>query len=178
MVTGAIVLSFFATIWFALGMHGAGLSWPASLIGLPVSALTIFAAVHAQRGVPPRTAEEEKRVGTVIGRASAFEGVTIPLACAACGLLGRPDLTTAAIAVIVGLHFLPIAYCLNKPGLYATALAVIAIATGGVAALPAGALRSALIGPGVAVVLWVTCWVRAALTRSTARRIRTQGAGA
>ncbi len=170
MVNGAIIMSFFATIWFALGMLGAGAGWPTALIGLPISALTILAAVLAQRGAPPRPAAEEKRIGTVIGWASGFEGVMIPVACTACGVLGRPDLIMAAIAIIVGLHFLPIAYFLNKPGFYASAFAIMGIGIGGVAALPAGALRSALIGPNVAVVLWVSCWVRAALTRNAAKR--------
>jgi len=170
MVTGTIIMSFFATIWFALGMLGAGASWPVALIGVPVSALTILAAVLARRGAPPRSAAEEKRVGTVIGWASGFEGVMIPVACAACGVVGRPDLIMAAIALIVGLHFLPIAYFLHKPGFYVSAFAIMGIGIGGVAALPAGALRSALIGPNVAVVLWVSCWVRAVLTRNAAKR--------
>jgi uncharacterized membrane protein YczE len=172
MVTGAIVMGFFAAASFAVGMLGAGASWPVSLIGLPVSALTILAAALAQRGAPPRSAAEQERVGTVIGWASTFEGVMIPLACMACGVLGRPDLMMASTAVIVGLHFLPIAYFLNKPGFYASAFAIICIGIGGVAALPAGALRSALIGPNLAAVLWVSCWVRAALTRNAAKRGR------
>ncbi len=164
MVNGAYILSFFAAIWFGLGMLGAGAGWAIALLGLPVSALTILVAIRSQRGAPPRSAAEEKRVRTVIGWASGFEGVMIPVACVACGVLGRPDLTMAAIAVIVGLHFLPMAYFLNKPGFYASALAILAIGLGG------GAMRSALIGPGVAMVLWATCWARAAITRQTASR--------
>ena len=116
MVNGAIIMSFFAAIWFALGMLGAGLGWGVALLGVPLSAITICAAKQAQRGAVPRSAAEEKRIRTVIGCASAFEGVMIPVACIACAALGRPDLTLAAIAVIVGLHFLPMAYLLDKPG--------------------------------------------------------------
>ncbi len=170
MVTGAIIMSFFAAIWFALGMRGAGESWGVAAIGVGVSALTILAAMHAQRGAVPRSAAEEKRIGKVVGWASFFEGITIPVASIACGMAGRPDLTMAAIAVIVGLHFLPMAYFLNKPGFYASALAIMVLGIGGALALPDSAVRSALIGPGVALVLWATCWARAALTRKAASR--------
>jgi hypothetical protein len=170
MVNGAIIMSFFAAIWFALGMLGAGMGWGVALSGVPLSALTILFAKQAQRGAVPRSAEEEKRIRTVIGWASVFEGVMIPVACIACAALGRPDLTLAAIAVIVGLHFLPMAYLLDKPGYYFSAFAMIGIGIGIVVALPAGPLRSALIGPCVAVILWATCWARAALTRRTASR--------
>ncbi len=176
MVTGTIIMSFFATIWFALGMLGAGAGWPTALIGVPISALTILAAIRCQRGVPPRSAAEEKRTRTVIGWASFFEGVMIPAVCVACPALGRPDLTMAAIAVIVGLHFLPMAYFLNKPGLYASACTIMAIGIGGAASVPDGTLRSALIGPGTATVLWVTCWVRAAYARRLASFVITHAA--
>ena len=170
MVNGAIIMSFFAAIWFALGVLSAGMGWGVALLGVPLSALTILAAKQAQRGAVPRSAAEEKRTRTVIGWASAFEGVMIPVACIACAALGRPDLTLAAIAVVVGLHFLPMAYLLDKPGYYLTAFAMMGIGIGIVAALRAGPLRSALIGPCAAVILWATCWARAALTRRTATR--------
>ena len=168
MVNGAIIMSFFAAIWFALGMLGAGMGWGVALLGVPLSAITILAAKQAQRGAVPRSAAEEKRIRTVIGWASAFEGVMIPVACIAGATLGQPDLTLAAIAVIVGLHFLPMAYLLDKPGYYLSAFAMIGVGIG--AALLADPLRSALIGPSIAVILWATCWVRAGLTRRTASR--------
>jgi hypothetical protein len=37
--------------------------------------------------------------------------------------------------------------------------------------VPAGPLRSALIGSCAAVILWATCWARAALTRRTAAHL-------
>jgi hypothetical protein len=56
------------------------------------------------------------------------------------------------------------AYFLKKPGFYASAAAMLAIAIAGTTSLPDGTLRATL-GPGCAAVLWATCWVRAALTR-------------
>ena len=71
MVNGAIIMSFFAAIWFALGMLGAGMGWGVALLGVPLSALTILAARQAQRAAVPRSAAEEERTRTVIGWASA-----------------------------------------------------------------------------------------------------------
>jgi hypothetical protein len=166
MFVGTVIVSSFAAVWFAWGLVGAGASWGLAPIGLAVSAATMLAAFLRRAGEPVRSEAEEKLTGKVIGLASAFEGVMIPVSCVTLGVLGRPDLVLTAIAVIVGLHFLPMAYFLRKPGYYASATGLMAIGIFGAVAIPDAALRAGVIGVTAAVVLWATCWARVLMTPS------------
>jgi hypothetical protein len=68
--------------------------------------------------------------------------------------LGRPDLLLPGLAIIVGLHFVPMAKALKVPAYFATAAGMTAI---GLASLAVSdPLRTSLTGLGCAVILWIT----------------------
>jgi hypothetical protein len=61
-----------------------------------------------------------------------------------------------ATALLVGLHFLPLAYYLPVPRYYASGVALVALAGAG-CAVGDSHTRLMLVGFGSALVLWATC---------------------
>lgn len=93
-----------------------------------------------------------------MGIASAVEGVAIFAAVTVLVNLGRRDLIAPAVAIIVGVHFLPLARWFPAPIYYLTAALLVAVgmAGAGVQNLPARVLT---VGIGAAAVLWLSCGV-------------------
>ncbi len=160
MLTGVIVLAIMAAIWCDLGV------WltqaPPAWFAVPplISAAVCLAARATFRNVPSRSAVEEKRVGRIMQECIAIEAVGITLTAPVLANIGRGTFIPAAIAVFVGLHFLPMAWRLPAPFYNATAATMI------VAGL-LNMLVPARFGVGALSVvcglaLWVTCSVRIA----------------
>jgi hypothetical protein len=152
-----IVMSAFAAIWW---MTGAAQFGRGSLImyavGIVISGLMV--ALGWRRRGRSAAREERKRRGRIVGIASAVEGATIFAAVTVLVNLGRRDLIAPAVAIIVGLHFLPIARWLPAPIYYLTAALLVAVGMTGavVQDLPA---RILTVGIGAAAVLWLSCGV-------------------
>jgi hypothetical protein len=85
----------------------------------------------------------------------AFEWVPIFLATLVLGRMRHPELILPAIAVIVGLHFIPLAKLFDFPLYYWTGAAMVLIA---VASFAIGnpALRLAITCLGCGLSLWLT----------------------
>ncbi|KQN27706.1 hypothetical protein ASE88_15320 [Sphingomonas sp. Leaf38] len=145
------VLNIFATIWGAIGLAGVG--WPARAVPMVISVLLITWASRIP--APERTAADSKRIGRLIGTWTMVEGVAIFATFALTPKLGVPDAAVPILAIVVGLHFLPIARGIPMPVYYATGLAM--IATGAVALLLPGAVRYAATGLPCAIILWASC---------------------
>ncbi|HEX5433710.1 MAG TPA: hypothetical protein VFY05_05700 [Candidatus Angelobacter sp.] len=152
-----IVLSFFAVIWWIVGAsqlpRGSVLI---SAIGIVISG--VFVAFDRRRGVQPATREERKRRGRIVGIASGVEGVAIVAAVNVLVRMGRRDLIAPAVAIIVGLHFLPLARWLPARIYYLTAALLVAVGLGG-ALVQAGPVRILAVGMGAAAILWLSCAV-------------------
>jgi hypothetical protein len=160
MFFGSIIVGVFAALWFWMGMRAADSGWAVACLGVPISALTMAATYWRVRGLPRAPAHERRRIGRVIGWASLFEGIAIFVAVNVVTDLGHADLVLPAIAIIVGLHFLPMAYLLGWRNCYwlATAMAAVAICPHVMLADPA--MRDLATGTGAACALWVFCWLR------------------
>lgn len=155
---GAIVImSAFAAIWWVVGAAQSGRgSLMMYAIGIVISGLMVALAWGRDvRSAPP---EERKRRGRIVGIASAVEGVAIIAAVSVLVNLGRRDLIAPAVAIIVGVHFLPLARWLPAPIYYFTGGLLVAVGMAGavVQDLPARVLT---IGIGAASVLWLSCGV-------------------
>ena len=149
---GAIwVLNIFGAIWGAIGL--AGLGWPAK--ALPIVISTALITWASRIPAPERTAADAKRIGRLIGIWTMVEGVAIFATFALTPKLGIPDAAVPILAIVVGLHFLPIARGIPMPVYYATGLAM--IATGAVALLMPAADRYAATGIPCAIILWASC---------------------
>ena len=150
---GIWVLTIFAAIWGVVGVLGTGM--PPVLAALPVaiSAVLLFWATRQTPAPIPEAAQA--RIGRLVGIWSAVEGVAIFVGVTVCQNIGAPHAVAPVIAIIVGLHFLPLARGIPVPLYYASGAAL--VATGGCALLLAEPARMAVTGFGSAMILWVSC---------------------
>ena len=82
-------------------------------VGMLIRGLMMaLARRRGRRSAPP---EERRRRGRIVGIASALEGVAIFAAASVLVNLGRRDLIAPAVAIIVGVHFLPLARWFPAP---------------------------------------------------------------
>ena len=154
MIPGFPVLTVMAVVWAAVGLFWWDAS-PAMYAGpVLLSALIYAAARRPARKLAPRTPEDEARIGKMIGFWSMVEGVVIAPVALVLANTGERRLVPAAIAIVVGLHFLPIARATPRPLNYATGGAMIAAGVAGLWVIDGGAVALACAG-----VLWVTCLI-------------------
>ena len=152
MKTAIGILSVMAALWAAGALYGVHAS-PWAYAG-PVAIGLAPLLLMARRQIPPRTPEEARRAGRVVGLATAGEAIAIVAGIQWLGRAGRPDLIVPLIAAAVGLHFLPLARWLPNRRYYATALALIAAAAAGLL-LPPG-LRIPAVAGAASAILWLT----------------------
>ena len=106
-----VFMAGFAAFWWIAGLWGSPLpTW--FLAGGPIiSVLLIFVARRRLSGAPPRPPEEAKRAGRIVGWAAGGEGILIAVVANLLTHNGQRALVLPAVAIIVGLHFLPLANC-------------------------------------------------------------------
>jgi len=154
-IFGIIVVNVFAAIWCIGGLYSAGAPvwcWPLPAL---VSVGIVVACLRETAGVPARSPEESARVGRLIGIWSGVEGVAILVAANGLANLGRARLVAPAIAMIVGLHFFPLAWGLPAPPYLALGCALVLLGAGSM--LLPGAYPAPVAAFGAAILLWVTC---------------------
>jgi hypothetical protein len=166
MFTGALVLNIFGACWCICGLLSLGA--PLWLLPLPllVAAGLIETARRAIRHVPPRTPEDEKRIGRLIGLWSGLEGVAIFVAIPALQVMHAEVDIGSAMALIVGLHFFPLARGMPLPLYYASGTALVVIAL--VSFYQPASYRFAAACFPSGVILWATSAILSA--RALARR--------
>lgn len=150
--SGAIIMSFFGAVFAAmtlampLGRSGAVLFLPFAVFA--VIAVVAVRTMRRKEQTPARSARKDR----VIMWSSAAEGIGIFIAANVVINLGRPELLLPAIALIVGLHFLPMAHLIPFRPFYALAGALlVAAALGFVLHQPIGA---GIAGFVAAFILW------------------------
>lgn len=173
--TGAVIMTFFATIWWIVGLHASTRN-PLLVYVVPIAVAALGAALWYIPVVAPRpavTAEsiaDDLRRGRLVGWASAAEGVAILIVANILGNTGHAGAIAPAIAIIVGIHFIPLARGFPAPAYYLTALALILLGAFGlsIASIP---LRVTVVGAGAALILWLTSGAALRTARpSSARR--------
>jgi len=150
-----IVMSAFAAICWTLGAAQFGSSaLLISAVGFVLSGLVVAFTWRRRGESVARRGLSRRRM--IVGIASAAEGVAIFATAMILFNLGRRDLIVPAVAIIVGLHFLPLARWLPAPTYYLTATLFVAI---GMAGTVVQDLRSRIlsVGIGAAAVLWLSC---------------------
>lgn len=163
---GIWVLNIFAAIWAAIGLSGLGM--PAIALPVLISAALIVWGNRIPE--PPRGVEEAARVRRLVAIWSSVEGVAIFATFALCARLGLPDVPIPMLAIIVGLHFLPLARGLSVAIYYATGAAMIAV--GAIALLLPAPERHLATGISCALILWASClaiFIRAGRRGATVR---------
>ncbi len=154
---GIVILNIFAFVWLAAAIGALGL--PLWLFVVPAvfsAAIAWWCLARAgdMAAPPPEVARD---IGRIVGLWSTVEAVLIAIAVIVLVRLGRPELIAPIVAVIVGLHFIPLAHTLGVQPYYWTAAGLVVVAAVALA-LP---LRPtlAVAGVGAAAVLYVTSLV-------------------
>jgi len=148
----AIIMSFFGAVFVALTLawqwHVSG-----SALVLPFLVFTFigFAALYALRQPGSGIILSSRAKRTFIW-ASTGEGIGIFLAINIVMNMHRPDWCLPAMAFVVGLHFLPVAYGTGLRAYYILGAALITVASIGFAMpMPSGGVFS---GIAAAACLW------------------------
>lgn len=150
---GALIMSFFGAVFASLTLYwqwqlnGAALALPFLgfvLIGLAAS----YVIRSPGEGIKPSPKEERAIMWSSIG-----EGVGLFLASNIVINLHRPDLLLPAMALVVGLHFLPIAFAASFRPFYVLGTALILVAIAGfVVRAPTGGELAGFMAAGA---LWL-----------------------
>jgi len=161
---GALVMTAFGAIWMISGAHALSLlTWEMWLIVAVLTGLLCLVALQrlqAARRVPttPATTSQSQSIQprrSRFGIVLTFEWVPIFLAAFILGRMGHTELILPAIAVVVGLHFIPLAMLFDFPLYYWTGGTFVLVA---VASFAIGdpALRQAITCLGCGLSLWLT----------------------
>lgn len=154
-VLAYVFLAGFAAVWWGGGFLYAHKPLPLALVGVAVSAGVLLAAWLRRKPAPPVAPAERKRRGRILGGAATLEGVAIGIVCNLLIANGLTDYLFPAVALIVGLHFLPMARLLPLPIYYLSAALLILVAGAGLLVDPG--LRPMAVGAAAAASLWLTC---------------------
>ena len=150
--TGAIVMGFFGAVFatmtmaIPLGERRAVLALPfLAFLGMAVAAWRVLRA-------PGAGVAMSKRAETITLWSSIGEGLGLFLAANLVMNIGRPDLLMPAMALVVGLHFLPMGFGIPfRPFLVLGGALLVAALAGMVISAPTG---PAVSGFAAAIVLW------------------------
>lgn len=166
---GVVIISVFAAIWWVVGVRTSHREpMPMYGIALLITLALVAVASHSHSGT--LSPEERARRGRVVGLASGGEGVLILVAVNVLQHIGQSAFAAPVIAMIVGLHFLPLARWLPVRLYYGTGAALITLGGLGCAVTDAHR-RLLLVSFGAAGLLWLTAAVLLA-PRHTARTVR------
>jgi hypothetical protein len=149
-------MSGFGAIWWVVGTAVAGRgSLLLYAVGLATSAVLVALGWRRARQTTDASGVRS-HPGRVVGIASAVEGVTILVAVNVLASVGRRDLTAPAVAIIVGLHFAPLARWLPAPIYYLTGALLVVVGLAGTA-IQEPTARILTVCCGAAVALWLSC---------------------
>ena len=149
---GIIVLNVFAALWGAAAILSARCPWWLVAAPILVSGGLILWSGRALRHVGPRP--DAARIGRLVGIWSAIEGIAIFATLNILRNMGLEDAIGPAIAIIVGLHFFPLAHGLPVRLYYLTGGAI--VAAGAAALLLPGPARIPAAGVAAALILWAS----------------------
>ena len=156
-VWGAVIMSFFGAVFAALTMYwqrhieGIALAIPFVVFLIVVLQTIYIIRLPGGRNVLSKQAER------AIMWSSIAEGVGLFIASNIVANLHRPEWQLPMMALVVGLHFLPIAFAASYRPFYALGAALILSALiGFVAAVPTG---GEIAGGMAATSLWIAAFL-------------------
>ncbi len=148
---GLWILNVFAVLWCAAGLWAAHQPlWPLVAPAAVSAAILIWASRRASGDAGP----DNPNVGRLVGIWSAVEGVAMFLAANTLINLHRSELLLPVFAIIVGLHFLPLARGIPVRLYYLTGAGLIAVGIAGTQMPPSDA--PLVVGGVAALVLWAS----------------------
>ncbi|MFJ8749527.1 hypothetical protein ACIREO_09345 [Streptomyces sp. NPDC102441] len=161
---GVAVLSVFALVWAfagASGLAASGAALAVEIIAVPVTAVAFFLAYRKGAAPSPRMVDLPANWARSVGIVNVVELAAIFAVIAASNASGHPAFIPPAIALVVGLHFLPLARLYDQWQYKGTAVLLSAVAVLGFALIAAGlsdgSVRAA-VGLASAVTLWASAY--------------------
>lgn len=162
---GAVILGFFGGIFFVVAGVIAG-GWKNPFLIVPflvLAGIAIMASRMAKRAPLPSLGAN-RASGRIIAFATIFEAAGIPVVALTLANTGHINLLVPGVAVVVGLHFLPMAYAIPFRPFYILAVLLLLAALAGMfLPQPEG---SVIAGFAAACALWAASGL--ALTRKPA----------
>lgn len=149
---GLWVLNIMAFVWCAAGLLVAG--QPIWWLVAPAIVAAMLLMWASRQPIGTGTPVEGAHVGRVVGIATAIEGVAIFLVANVLINLHMPTLVMPAIAIIVGLHFVPLARWIPVQLYYWTGAGLITVGLGAILLPPD--TRATATGVAAALVLWAS----------------------
>jgi hypothetical protein len=162
-IAGAAILTLFGAVWclLALALWPAHPAWsiPAGSLAATVLLVLCAARLWALRKIPsiddPVAAAKGKRDGILFGIIFGAEGALIGLCSTVLARIGQGIWIPIAVAVIVGLHFIPLARVFDVPLYYWTgALCVLGVL--GCSLIRDAGARVLCAALTMSAVLWLT----------------------
>ncbi len=162
-IAGAAILTLFGAVWciLALALWHAHPIWsiPAGIVVAIVLITLCLQRLISWRKIPsiddPIAAAKGKRAGMWFGIIFTAEGLLIGLAAGLLNHLGLGDWIPIAAAVIIGLHFLPLARLFEVPLYYWTgALSLLGMIASSL--IPDSGTRTLCASLIMAAILWLT----------------------
>ncbi len=170
MSTGAAVMFGFGIVWLLLGLF-RGRPSPKWLrlslvaVGIVLATSVVILAMRASKlpfDLAPLTAQQlglNREIARHFYLVFGFELAAIFLAVVVLNLIHYPDYILSGIALIVAVHFFPLAALFKAPVYYGTALVGCAIGLIGFFMADA-ALRQKVVGISFGLLLWATAaWI-------------------
>lgn len=163
---GVVTLAAFAFFWEALGVSGL-MPWMSAWASLGTGVLAAAAGVAAmalliRSGRLPGTRRIRSvapNIHKVFVLVNVAQVVLIVAAVVVLGRLGLGLQVPAAVCLVVGLHFFPLARSFGQPQYWWTGGLLVALALAGATTLADGGDAAGvrvLIGFGAALVMWAT----------------------
>ncbi|MEW1691080.1 hypothetical protein ACIQOF_37640 [Streptomyces sp. NPDC091265] len=161
---GTLVLSVFAVIWAfagASGLASSGAALAVEIIAVPLTAVAIVLAYRKGAAPSPRMASLPENWARAVGIVNVVEVAAVFAVIAASNAAGRPEFIPPAIALVVGLHFFPLARFYDQWQYRGTAVLLSVLAVVGFVLIAAGLSSEsvrAVVGLGSAVTLWASAY--------------------
>ncbi|MFE4704329.1 DUF7010 family protein [Peribacillus simplex] len=177
---GVIFMAVFGTLWAGTGIMGLqGWGFPyvelaAIFVGI-IMVIEGISLIHASQKMSNQVSENGarhlKRIGFLFNMVFIAEAVLIGIAIAVCNLINQTDLIPGIIAIIVGIHFLPLASLFQVKVYYSTGVLLCLLALITLLIVPDTVMFGehqilaplSLLGFGCALILWstgLTLWLR------------------
>ncbi len=149
-VVGSIIANAMAFVWASISLLAAGL--PIWMLLAPATVSGALIAASARLRPTVANLDQRRRIGRLVGIASAGEGLGILLGINLVSWAGRPDLWICVFVAVVGIHFFPLARWMPAPPFYIVGAAFVVIAALGLG-FPTN-LRTVIEAGAASFVLW------------------------
>lgn len=169
---GVMFMTFFGALWASIGIigsHGLGDPWSLVVTGI-MTFILLFGAIsllgkarRMNHAASPEEREQRRNLNRRFGWVFGLEGLAIFIASVICNMINYFEIFFPIMAIIVGIHFFPLARLFRENFYYGTGiiLCVLGVIT---FFLPLHATvndvtliaTSTFIGFGSALTLWVT----------------------